>query len=371
MTGENQQNSEEPSNKTSHPETSTESAQVKEEISNADRVVNYFSQRSGLTPEEVKQALGPWIGSQLNMDPEQVLPQHIHPQDSWYQGLLSNFERYNKYNPLNGRVFFWRDLLLHRYNNQPEFKQYVETISNGRFKEIFTSDAVLLLKPNLELYDSEKPASFETTLTDEDKERILQDVGTPEQAAENIEKAQHGLEEALRIGKELRAQGYVPIFRYLFFRDNLEAKKAFIDQYKDQQNFLPQHNTSLDGLTLKDISRHTDAKSPNSPLDSWTYVAPNADWSYGTNKLARVPAVLLVSKVKLEDTLKMKRFGGLYGPEEDTFYQSLDDSGTQLNEKTTLAELAAQGKKGVFVTNEAEITMWGPQPKEALIDLGP
>lgn len=341
-------------------------------LSTRDQVISFFSEKSGVPPEDVEHALGEWIVGQLDTLPDQAILQHYQDTDPTGQRLVDDFHKYQMVAPTDAQALFWRDLCTKRYTTDPNFKTYVDTVSGGNFKDVLTTNAAALLKEYLQLYNSDSKPSFAKALDDETKQRIINDAGSPENAAARIQHVQEGLEQAFKQGAELFTQGYIPVYRLLFFSDE-EKKKDFMDQYLNGEDFQPQnHETALDAYSLHSVEDHTQAKHEGSPLDSWTYVPPNAEWRFGQKKLARVPAVMLMSKIAMKDTLYAKRFGGVANVAEEWNYIDADDAGkTNLSDSTSLKELQSKGKKGVFVPNEGEITMWGPQSNDGLIDLGP
>lgn len=352
------------------PENTT--AKVEQQAAVRNDVLTFLSSRSGFSQDEVAAGLGDWISGQLGMQPAEVIDKHFVAGDQAALNLLANYKRLKERNIPDAEAVFWRELLEKRYQTDPAFRDYIETVSKGKFKEILSSDATASVERHLKTYDSGDPVDFGGSLEADKKQLILRDAGSPEAAAANIEKVDAGLEAALEIGQKIRAEGYVPVYRFLFFAD--PAKKAAVmEQYQGGADFQAQYaETPIEGLTLQDIAAHSEAKAQNSPLDSWTFVPPNSKWRFGQGKLGRVPALVMISKVKKEDTLAVRRYGSSFGSKEEyTFFDTTDQAKESVSDTTALTELQAAGKKGVFLPNEGEITLWGTHTNEGLIDLGP
>ncbi|MCA9373391.1 hypothetical protein KC921_04840 [Candidatus Woesebacteria bacterium] len=333
-------------------------------------VVSFFSEMSGLGEEQINKSLGDWMLQQVVKTPENVIHEHFAQGDPRGQQLLNQYSFYKQKIPEKARALFFRDLLTFRYQSDPAFKQYFDTLSGGSLKEVLSVNSKALVMRELQQYEDGPEPNFPDSLGDAERCMIIQSAGSPETAAAQILHVQEGLNDALRISKELFSTGRIPIFRILFFSEPLK-KNEFLAENTQAQQFMPQNpNTDISTYSLQDVIRHTDAKREGSPLDSWTFAPPNSDWRFGLKKLARVPAVLMISEVDPGEMLYSKRFGGFQdGIEDHTMFDYVSDSVIETG--APLDSLSRSGKSGVFMPNEAEATMWGPLKNCGLIDLGP
>lgn len=330
-----------------------------------DQILADFAVDSGLTPEECRTALGPFY-NQLDAAPETIAAKNLPGEPAVANDLYQDYLRILKFNPSAAPKFLWRQVLMYKYETNAQFKTWIDTKTNGSFKDILTLDALSIAQDRLKQYESTKPAT-------------IKDVDHKTQ--EGILRAQAGLQEALEIGRRIRSEGYIPIYRYLFFSSDATSdsgvkKQALLQRYQQgDETFKPKNEDfEISTETVRDLSKHTDAKPlTGSPFDSWTYEPPNSSATYMASHFGRTPALMLVSKVKPEELIVMRRYGGSRAhnyKEEDTFYDPTEDK-KPLAETTTVAELTAKGKRGAIAANEYEITLWGPQPNEGIIDLGP
>lgn len=347
-----------------------EASAVIEQESLRTPVLNYFVERSGLPLAEIEKRLGP-ITKLLDKPLEDAIPLFIDPTNTEAIATFKyNNELVQKYSPSEALAVGWRDLITYKLiGNGLEVKPEDEPL----FEVVSANGLANIDHAQKEYYqDNWEFKPFST-----DMEHTMQRIQQTLKPGENIEQRltfiQAQLEKVRKLGLEIISKGEVPFLRTLFF-EKPESVDTFLDQYSKSNTFQPKHpEMGVDDLTLRDALQHTQARPlSGSPFDSWTYTAPNSRWFYGHSNLAEGQAVMMVTAVKKEDLLwtRMATSPRLTGELWRTYAEAKPNS-KEISKDTPLSDLTKQGKKGMLMCTEAEVTLWGPQTKVGLIDFRP
>ena len=179
----------------------------------------------------------------------------------------------------------------------------------------------------------------------------------------------------MEIGSQLRAAGKIPLFRTLFFADEL-AKADFLQKMADASSISPLHiEKSLSDFNLTDVQRHTSSRGVESPIESWTYLPPNGGWRYGQSRIGRLPAVMLISDVSPTEVMGTRRLLNESGGDTDEQVKFYGDVTCQPNKEVSpnldLESLINSEFKGSVMTNEGKFSTWSTLPLHGVLDLGP
>lgn len=349
-----------------------ETAAVLEQESPKTHILNYFVERSGLPLAEIERRLGS-ITELMDKPLEDAIPLFIDPANTETIATFKhNNELVQKYSPTPNEALAvgWRDLLTYKLIGnglevKPEDEPLFEVVANNGLANINMSQKEYY-QDNWEF----KPFSTDMEQTMQQIQKTLKPGESMEQRLTFI---QGQLEKARKLGLEIITKGEIPLLRTLFFEEP-EQIDNFLTYYSHLEAFQPKHpEMELENRTLRDVIQHTEARPlSGSPLDSWTYAAPNSRWFFGHSILAEGQAVMMVTGVKKEDLLwtRMASSYRLTGELWRTYEEAKPDA-AEISKDTKLTDLAKKGKRGMLMCNEGEATLWGPQVKVGLIDFRP
>lgn len=353
----------------STPTESEVSIKETEKSSRRSQIVSFFAQKSGLTPADIEERLGEKILSQFILPVNEVLPTYfgVDENSRSFQRIKHNIDNYRKYFPDQADALAWRDIISFSLikageDIKPEDEKVLEVVASNAL--VFIQDQLKNYEnSNWDLQDYLSPASLE---------RIKSTLKPDETLESRISITQQKLDQARQIGLRIIGEGKIPVMRILFL--DKQKRDALIDLYRTRDEFLPKHpDSSLTGYTLKQLAEHTQINAENSPLDSWTYAAPNNNWFYVHEGLLKGNAVILISEVSKDQMLWGRDLSAPFVTSEVwRFYKDfkLDAQPIMNPEKQELTTLDSQGFRGFFSPTELEAVLWGSQPKRGLIDLG-
>lgn len=327
-----------------------------------------FAKVAGCTVEELRGYVGPEIVAGMAMDYPDIV-KNFFPGgkvDTDTAKLMQNrwkVEQETK-DPDFARYIFWKGFIDHKLEKDEDYKnKYPDAY---KAKSIETSGLASFIDHAYEHAPVWKMPTSEDTLN-RTRENLL-----PGESLESREEYINSqLKRVMQIAGDIRKDGNILAFRWLFFSDK-DKKSLLISGTEASDVLTAKNDVSLDQSTLEQVANHTDSPDERDlhPLDSWTLMPPSG-WIYKSMLLGFANPVLLVSSVKPSEIGFARREFPSTWEEKTTFY--LESSGTrvELDTKTPLMELRDKGIKGFFMPNEWEFTVFGPMPKVAVVDFKP
>jgi hypothetical protein len=340
-----------------------------ENVSSATQtIVHFFSEQSGMSVSEVMSSLG-GLSQYFDMPFEEALdiliPIETEQDQRAKLAYLDFYKRGHVKIPETQKLpILWRDVFTYAFLVKPGFQAMHE-----RLRDVIAGNAYSRMMKSYKLLIEQSPQIQDVVEKNDHLARELRD--DKQEIRRRAELVQKSFEQAREVCLEIYKRGNYPILRTITMKTD-EQKDAFIQNHPVGSIFIPQGTIPLETLTLNDVASHTQARTGQQPLESWTYLTPSSPWRYGQAWFGRTSMILLVSEVTPQELIWGQVLNGARAPREEwSFKISSDKEAITVSNSTSLAQVKKDGKKAAAVPTEGEVTVWSPLQILGIFDLGP